>query len=147
MKETIKKLYRSGENKVFAGVCSGLGEYFQMDPLIFRIIFVVLALSNGAGILAYLVLVFIVPERTNGIIKKMNEKGFEEMVESSAKVIEKEANNISGKIQNRNLIGFFIIAVGIILLINQFYPMNFINGRIIGPAALVLLGALILVKK
>ena len=49
-----KKLYRNTENKMIAGVCSGVGEYLNFDPTIVRLIWALIALS-GAGLLAYLI--------------------------------------------------------------------------------------------
>jgi phage shock protein C len=49
------------EERVIAGVCHGLGDYFEVDPVVVRIVFVVLAAAGGAGILAYLVLWVIMP--------------------------------------------------------------------------------------
>jgi phage shock protein C len=57
-----KKLYRSSTNKVIAGVCGGLGEYFGVDPTVVRIIFVVLGLAGGPGLLLYIVLLLILKE-------------------------------------------------------------------------------------
>ncbi len=48
---------RSASNRVVAGVCGGLGEYFGVNPLMFRILFVLLALPGGApGLIPYLIL-------------------------------------------------------------------------------------------
>lgn len=59
-----KKLYRSSDNKMLGGVCAGLGEYFDIDPTLVRIGFVVLSLMGwiGAFILAYLIMWIIIPE-------------------------------------------------------------------------------------
>lgn len=59
-------LLRSVTNRKVAGVAGGLGEYFGVDPILFRIAFVLLALGGGSGILIYLVMWLIVPERTDG---------------------------------------------------------------------------------
>jgi phage shock protein PspC (stress-responsive transcriptional regulator) len=56
-----KRLYRRTDNKVIAGVASGLGDYFNVDPVIVRIAFVLLAFAGGAGIIAYGVMWWIVP--------------------------------------------------------------------------------------
>lgn len=61
-----KRLYRSRKDRKIAGVCGGLGEYFNVDPVIFRIIWVVLALGAGTGILAYIVFWLIVPDAPEG---------------------------------------------------------------------------------
>jgi phage shock protein PspC (stress-responsive transcriptional regulator) len=57
-----RRLYRSTESKVIAGVCGGLGAYFNIDPVILRIIFVLLTFVNGVGLLAYIILWIAVPK-------------------------------------------------------------------------------------
>jgi len=61
----MKRLYRSNENKVFAGVFGGLGEYFNVDPVMLRLAFVFLVIVTAfiPGVLAYLAAIFIVPAR------------------------------------------------------------------------------------
>ena len=61
MKKKIKKLYRSKKNRVFAGICGGLGEYFEIDPVIFRILCVALLLIGGTVFILYIVLIFVIP--------------------------------------------------------------------------------------
>jgi phage shock protein PspC (stress-responsive transcriptional regulator) len=62
-----KKLYRNTDNKMIAGVCSGLAEYINIDPTIVRLIWALIALS-GAGLVAYLVAAIIIPEKPSNII-------------------------------------------------------------------------------
>ena len=58
----MKKLYRSSKDKKVAGVCAGLAEYFNIDPTIVRVVFVLLLLPGGLpGILPYVLLWVIVP--------------------------------------------------------------------------------------
>ncbi len=57
------QLLRSATNKKVAGVAGGLGEHFEVDPVWFRIAFVVLALGGGSGILIYLAMWLIIPQR------------------------------------------------------------------------------------
>ena len=67
-----KRLYRSPDSRVLAGVCGGLGAYFKMDPVIVRIIFVLLFFANGVGLLAYLILWIAVPKaRTTSQLLEM----------------------------------------------------------------------------
>ena len=56
-----KRYYRSTTEKVFAGVCGGLAEYFAIDPLLVRLIFVIIALAGGGGVLIYLILWIVTP--------------------------------------------------------------------------------------
>jgi len=57
-----KQVYRSSHNSVIAGVCGGLGEYFNIDPVIIRIIWLLLFFS-GVGFFAYLIAWLIIPVR------------------------------------------------------------------------------------
>jgi phage shock protein PspC (stress-responsive transcriptional regulator) len=56
------RMYRDTDHRVIGGVCSGMGAYWDIDPVIIRIIFVALALGGGLGILVYLILYIVVPE-------------------------------------------------------------------------------------
>jgi phage shock protein PspC (stress-responsive transcriptional regulator) len=58
-----KKLYRSTTNKKLFGVCGGLAEYFDVDPTVVRIIYLLLLLGAGFGLLAYLICALIMPEK------------------------------------------------------------------------------------
>jgi phage shock protein C len=55
------RLYRSERDQVISGICAGLGKYFGIDPVIFRLIFVLLAL-NGSGVIIYILMALIVPK-------------------------------------------------------------------------------------
>jgi phage shock protein PspC (stress-responsive transcriptional regulator) len=66
MEVSMKKLERSRESTVIGGVCGGLSEYFNIDPIIFRIAFVILALGEGIGVIAYIVCWIAIPERPKG---------------------------------------------------------------------------------
>jgi phage shock protein PspC (stress-responsive transcriptional regulator) len=73
----MKKLYRSSKNKKIAGICAGLGEFFNIDPTIIRLVFVFLAILTGIVpfIIIYFVAIFIIPIETSEIeipkIKKL----------------------------------------------------------------------------
>ena len=62
-----KKLYRNRTDKMIAGVCGGLGKYLAIDPTLIRLLFVLVVLLGGAGVLAYLILMIVVPEEPAGI--------------------------------------------------------------------------------
>ena len=57
----MKKLYRSKEDRKLFGVCGGLGQYFNLDATIVRLVFVILGLMH-VGVLFYILAVFIIPE-------------------------------------------------------------------------------------
>ena len=58
----MRRLYRNSEDKKLGGVCSGLGDYFNIDPVIVRLAFLLLIFAGGG--IAYLVAWIIVPEKT-----------------------------------------------------------------------------------
>ena len=60
-KNMNKKLYKSSTNKMICGVCGGLGEFFGIDPTIIRLIWAILGLLGGTGIVAYLIAAVIIP--------------------------------------------------------------------------------------
>lgn len=62
MAEGAKKLYRSQDQRILGGVCGGLGEYFNIDPIIVRLIFVAFALVGGGGLLLYLIMWLVIPQ-------------------------------------------------------------------------------------
>ncbi|MFC2037782.1 PspC domain-containing protein [Chloroflexota bacterium] len=62
MSEKVKKLYRSTKNRMLAGVCGGIGEYFEFDPTIIRVLFVLFSVFLGGGILAYIILWLVIPQ-------------------------------------------------------------------------------------
>jgi len=57
-----KRLYRSESNKMIAGVCGGLADFFGFDATLVRLVFVIMALLGGHGLLVYLILWIITPK-------------------------------------------------------------------------------------
>ena len=62
-----KRLYRSRENAMLAGVCGGIGEYFDIDPTIVRLAWVILGFCGGVGLWAYVIAAVIIPQRPQHI--------------------------------------------------------------------------------
>lgn len=64
MSAVYRQLYRSRDNRMIGGICAGLGEYFNIDPTLIRLVFVFLTLIGfgGAVLIAYLVMLIVVPE-------------------------------------------------------------------------------------
>jgi len=61
-----KKLYRSQTDRILAGVCGGLGQYLGLDPTVIRVIFAVLTVFSGTGLLLYIILMLIIPLEPSG---------------------------------------------------------------------------------
>ena len=58
-----KKLYKSNKNKMLDGVCGGIAEYFNIDPTLVRLGWVVFCALGGSGLLAYIIAALIMPDR------------------------------------------------------------------------------------
>lgn len=117
-----KQLYRSSEHKLIAGVCAGVAEYFEIDPTIVRIIWLI-TLFAGFGILAYIVCWIIMPE--------------DDTYESSS-----DANSSVDKEKSKQILGVVLITVGTIFIIDRFF--SWFNISILIPAAIILIGLYIL---
>lgn len=63
VKKQPKRLYRSRKDKILGGVCGGLAEYFNLDPVIVRLLWILLVLLAGTGVLVYVIAWIIVPLR------------------------------------------------------------------------------------
>ena len=66
-KNMSNRLYKSNTNKMIDGVCGGLAEYFNVDPTLVRLAWVVVCALGGSGILAYIVAAVIIPRNPDGI--------------------------------------------------------------------------------
>ena len=57
-----KRLYKSQTNRKICGVCGGIGEYFNIDPTLVRVIWTILAFMGGSGVIAYIICAIIMPD-------------------------------------------------------------------------------------
>lgn len=57
----VKRLYRSGKDKIIGGVCGGIGEYLEVDPVIIRILWIIGTFAWGFGVLLYIILWIVIP--------------------------------------------------------------------------------------
>ena len=69
-----KRLYRTKTERKIAGVCTGLGEYFNLDPVLIRLIMVLLIFAYGIGILIYIIGWIIIPEKEEEVNSQAGEK-------------------------------------------------------------------------
>lgn len=140
MAEVQKKLYRLPKEGMIAGVASGFARYFVMDVTLVRLLFVGLfLLTQGAAIIAYIVLAFVMPTSD----KKETGGNFAERVETLAEEVKS-----SGRLYNlTSYIGVAIIVIGAWLLAGQFFPQIIqIQWNVIWPLAIIAVGAVIIVR-
>jgi phage shock protein PspC (stress-responsive transcriptional regulator) len=115
-----RRLYRSNRDSVVAGISGGLGEYFAIDPVWFRIGFVVLAFGGGSGFLIYLLMWLVIPKAPDGYIPPSADRG---------------------KLTGAAVVGVVFMIVGTIALINTISPSL---GQYVWPM-IFLLGGLALI--
>ncbi|NUQ37951.1 MAG: PspC domain-containing protein [Caldilineales bacterium] len=84
---TSKRLYRSRQNQMVAGVCSGIGDYLGIDPTLIRLAFLFLALWGGGGLLAYIIAWVVIPEEPL-------DAGMGAAIEPAPKVVEEAAETL-----------------------------------------------------
>ncbi len=91
-----RRIYRDPDRRIFGGVCAGLAEYLNMDALIIRIIFAILVLAGGFGILIYLVLWVVLPEaRTTA--QKLEMRGDPVNIENIKESVKREFDTVKKK--------------------------------------------------
>ena len=65
MNEMRKRLYKSRENAMIAGVCGGIAEYFDLDPTLIRLGWIIFCAMGGSGIIAYIIAAIVIPYGQN----------------------------------------------------------------------------------
>ena len=89
-----RKLYRDPDDRVLGGVCSGLGAYFNIDPVIIRLIFVLLIfLGAGSSLIVYLILWIVVPKASNSA-QRLEMRGEEVNINNISKNIKEEIQDV-----------------------------------------------------
>ena len=87
------RMYRDPDHRMIGGVCSGMGAYWRIDPLIIRIIFIAFAFAGGLGILVYLILYVVLPEaRTTA--QKIEMKGNPVNINNIKNSVKKEFDSV-----------------------------------------------------
>ena len=128
--ETTERLYRSTNNKVIGGVAGGLADYFDIDVVLARVVFVLLALFGGGGVLIYIVMWIVVPsqERYFNDTQKPDYNNASGSVDGDLdNSVEGESSNIVNtkkpKPSNTGLIaGIILIFVGMLFLADRLMP-------------------------
>ncbi|MDL2254817.1 PspC domain-containing protein [Bacteroidales bacterium OttesenSCG-928-J16] len=145
-----KKLTRSSRNNVIAGICAGLGEYFNADPVIFRIIFIVLAFGGGAGIIIYLILWLIIPDENAAYVGQDGTFYQQEHYQGDATDAtpdnqpQKHSDERSASNKRTGyILGICMIGLGIFFLMKNFWHISFSK---IWPVFLIAAGIIMIIN-
>ena len=125
-----KRLYRSYTDKMVGGVAGGIAEYFDVDPTLIRVLFVVLTLVGGGGIIAYIILWIVVPQKPIEIPKfgKSDQNTNDEKKSGDEMKNENSFHNnfmesIKNRKHNRSIWGgLILIFLGGLFLLENFIP-------------------------
>ncbi len=131
---SAEKLTRSESDKMIAGVCGGLATYIGVDPVIVRLLFLLLAFASGIGLFLYMVLWFVMPE---------------ENLEDSIYLDGEPAPQTNPEDQSTQMrtIGTLLLLFGGFFLLQQIGIFNWISAGIFWPVVLIGVGGYLLVLR
>lgn len=121
---------------MIAGVAAGLAEYFNIDPALTRLGFVLLFLAGGGGFLVYIIMWIVIPTKSQ-LKKKSNEyiKANTEEIKAKAEAL------VSGSTSTGiNPVGLIFVAIGVFFLLSNFGLFDWLNLGKLWPVFLVILG-------
>jgi phage shock protein C len=132
-----KKLYRSNTDKMIGGVSGGIAEYFEIDPTIVRILFVLAVFFGGGGLIAYIILWIIVPEKPYVFpgTQQTQSESQSNFAQSEQASENKEQNSTTNsepfnyaafqqkqKSNTGSVAGIVLVVIGALFLLNNFIP-------------------------
>ncbi len=127
-----RRLYRSRRERMIGGVAGGLGEYLGIDPVVIRLLFALLVVTTGWGVLLYIILLVVMPEepeRAPG--QYAPEPRYHRL----------DAN------QRGMLVGGALVALGVLLLAKQLHLFWWLDGRYLLPLFLIAAGVALLIER
>jgi len=132
-----KRLTRSATDKKIAGICGGMGEYFNVDSVIFRIAFVFAIFMGGTGLILYLIMLLVIPEKQTSFQYSQNQQ--EEII------IENISEETKKGIKDATLIviGSLLILFGVFFFFVRIFPFRL--QEFVFPTLLVFGGILLVV--
>jgi len=135
-----KRLYRLPRNKMIGGVCTGLGEYFSIDPVLVRLVFIILAFQQGIGILAYIILWIVVPVHPEAVAAPAAQASATD-AEAKGMHATAEAEREGERAPGRGTLigGVVLIVIGLLFLFDNFLPS--ISFADFWPLLLIAVGA------
>ena len=138
----MKKLYKSRKSKVIAGVCGGIAEYLDVDPVLVRLIAVLFLFTGGATLIAYIVGMIIIPHQPSEAYSAPTQ------IQSSAAAELPESRSNAGSL----IIGIILIVFGVHFLLRnipffQYYWRFWDWGwHFFWPSVLILVGLLVMYR-
>ena len=144
------RLYRSETNKVIAGVCGGLGEYFNIDPTIIRILFILFAFLHGSGLIVYIIMWVLVPtESQNANLGNDHVKQNVEEMKEKAKTFAQDLkmSRHDNTHDSRFWWALLIIVIGFFFLFKNFGLFEGFDLGQYWPVILIILGLVFILRR
>ncbi len=148
-----KTLHRSQTDKIIAGVCGGLAEYFSVDSTIIRLLFILVVALGGSGLLIYLLLWLIMPKNAGetAVINEQRVKEFANEIKAKAQDLREEFKKDKPEedtVKDRRhggLFGWVLVILGVVFLANNFMPF-WMRSHMVNywPLLLVFIGVVII---
>ena len=140
-----KELLRSMDNRMIAGVCGGIGEYFLVDPTIIRIIWAAVTLAfPPVGLAAYIVAIIIMPERKNNGFSTDygtdGRTGFEDIFEDTGKTAGQ--GGFDSK-RTRIVIGCVLVCFGVLFFLREIFHFDL---RHLWPVIIIAAGIYLIIR-
>jgi len=138
-------MYRSRKERMIWGVAGGLAEYLDIDPVLVRIGFVLLTFANGVGLLLYVLMAIVVPSEERMVSAEATGVEAAEH-EGTAHGPDREVEGFSERTQRRrrNVLGAFLIAVGVYILLGNVGFFSWFQWQRFWPLLVIALGVAIL---
>lgn len=127
-----KELYRSRANRKIWGVCGGLGEYFDIDATLVRVVFVALALASGVGILLYIILAIVT--RSGSVSTDVPLEGVPQG---------EPERSLPEKSRGAMVVGAFLVALGLLFLLSNLGLAWWMGWGTLWPIILIAIGVVI----
>ncbi|MGI6331094.1 MAG: PspC domain-containing protein [Zhaonellaceae bacterium] len=127
------KIYRSERDKMIGGVCGGLAEYFNIDVVLIRLLWVLLFFLGGSGVLAYIIAWIIIPAQSTA-------QPHTDSLDDGQSWEGTDSTNDSGR--GNKIVGIILIGVGVFFLAKMYIPHFY--WRRVWPVVLIVVGVLIM---
>ncbi len=135
------RLTRSSTDKIIAGVCGGLAEYLEINPVLVRLAFLVLFFASGIGFPIYLILWIVMPQGDNDAV-------------ADNVVIQKNINEIGDSVQSGikrlgkpGTVGVILVLLGAYFLLSEIGLFNWMSGAVFWPLVIIGAGIYMLIQR
>lgn len=165
---TSKRIRKSSQDKMLFGVAGGLAEYFNVDPVLVRLVFVLGTFASGVGLMAYIVLAFIMPRQGSSAAHAANvvKENWRSIGQETAEAAHKVEDAVRGtpstsegvetpetpteqpeESRNHAALGLILIILGVILLLINLGVLGWFHWGTFWPVVLIIAGVAIIIGR